>query len=1584
MDDILLNDDEEDTQLASNWDPSQWISNGKIYHDVPTVVEVARRHILKIPPSFAVNLPPKALSIAQLLEFDLPPIIHPTIHPMDDGTERFSDEAATEDIEAVLPLLVVPTRSEHRQLLKEFGQAWFDGKKSLRTWINPQITSPFWVLIYWAEVLDAIEAKHLWLDVASWLENRGKTEEEMALKRTIQSLWRTIGWHGRLRGFAGISVSELASFFSKDYLAGNLVDAMVDILSIRLKEVGGPRSNATVIVNTTFAQFIDLLRPREDGKLPISSHPAAQKYLKKYGTWLRIPDHTELHFVMYRPPNHWTACAIDFEGKCIRYGDGLKWGRPKDFFLALETWTADNFPGVEFMVTDDLPCATQTDGYNCPIISVNVIAHNVLGDPLWMHQTADAMRMKAFCDIAKHAFSVELPALPQIQSVDGTDYVENILAVNPDVNDTYMVDGSSIDITPGSTVVSAKLANVVSVRAKKRAADRDDEDDERKRKIAKTSKSEPDCNAVPHPFFTKGFKPTAPSKVKKTNAARTESSSVGISKSATAARKQRANIKSGTFQPSAKRTENFRGKCPKIDPGACFEENSKEVQCSNCKTWVKMQEAYGVTRFKLHVEAKECTPPPPKPLADLTKCTLENFSLVSTRPQPKNPPAASTIKRPCPGLTHAFDEAVGKYLDRAVSNGGGGHAVNYYSLEIFKKEFKDLTKQQKETVYTARAHDHTWRNDMVEIDPNSSTTPPCGSCRLLATTKAFKNAINREASDPKNLRFVPHINQNAHAGMLYAKFLGLKALISKDNEYSLERRYFQHVINGDFKNDKVFNGIIQAKVMAKDREIRGVGMQNFKYDSDMDAVFGLIHTISPRAYRELQKHFPMRTERSIKHIISTTPRFPIGIADETFIYATQYLQDYKYPLGAPLSLAVDDTKLFLALRPLYDGVNQRWFIVGTTGEHIVVPNADGLHQTLDELESSAELATKLRLWVLQIPIPDVPPLALAILPIGSKVKGPQLADWQIQLMEGLVSRGFRITSSGGDGASVERDCQRRTASASKLVETRIKHPDPEYPDIVIQLWDLNGNIWVVIQDAKHGRKTFRNNAFSGAHTMTLGNFLVFFEQIHTLGMKPKTPLYRRDFINSDRMDDPAAARFFSADFLEQAAEDPAANLGLVVYLLVFGDLIDAWQSRTLSQHERAKIVIRTHLFLQTWRMFLTKAGYPEARHFISKEAFDIAQILINGLLGLIIIHRDHLASVRVPKKKSDFKKQASGYCHTYYSSEAIDYDLLNKYPTDIELSAAYEMASQENECLWSLLGIYPARIQGAPPRGLAQAPSPDPAFEHLYLQEDDDSLEISEKSPAEELQSMIDSLKTTANLSRAADEQLDGCVMAAVALSMDELARVEDLPESNPESTPTAKPKTGNAANAELAANGRSKEYSMKAVKRRRTIFAKLKCISIVTESGVGPDDAHQLVDGCYGFAIIGSEIALVRGKAGTHSWTATCETIGALSFVVAQVYEHEFRRHFKKIHNADVHLGIMRFAHLPVGSFVALLPKDEAVKSQHNHVEIGVSAYKIFEELTDGKEKLSKAVASLNTVRRKGKANIHIMELPEDDCIDE
>ncbi|KAJ6582730.1 hypothetical protein B0H10DRAFT_1834517 [Mycena sp. CBHHK59/15] len=81
--------------------------------------------------------------------------------------------------------------------------------------------------------------------------------------------------------------------------------------------------------------------------------------------------------------------------------------------------------------------------------------------------------------------------------------------------------------------------------------------------------------------------------------------------------------------------------------------------------------------------------------------------------------------------------------------------------------------------------------------------------------------------------------------------------MEQDNTYSLKHHYFQHVVNGNLKDDTIFNGILEAKVLAKTREIKGIGMQNLKHNEDVNPVFSLIHAISPRACRELSKHFTL-------------------------------------------------------------------------------------------------------------------------------------------------------------------------------------------------------------------------------------------------------------------------------------------------------------------------------------------------------------------------------------------------------------------------------------------------------------------------------------------------------------------------------------------------------------------------------------------------------------------------------------------------------------------------------------------------------------------------------------------------------
>ncbi len=136
--------------------------------------------------------------------------------------------------------------------------------------------------------------------------------------------------------------------------------------------------------------------------------------------------------------------------------------------------------------------------------------------------------------------------------------------------------------------------------------------------------------------------------------------------------------------------------------------------------------------------------------------------------------------------------------------------------------------------------------------------------------------------------------------------------------------------------------------------------------------------------------------------------------------------------------------------------------------------------------------------------------------------------------------------------------------------------------------------------------------------------MVYYEQIHDIAVDKSGPLYERDVIKYDKQDDNAASRLFSSELLRHASQNPKHNLGIVVYTFVFGEFIDTYQSRTMSHKERAKICIHTLLFLETWRNFLKKQDTPKHDILYPAKHMTLPKTLATGLLGVIVIYRDHL------------------------------------------------------------------------------------------------------------------------------------------------------------------------------------------------------------------------------------------------------------------------------------------------------------------------------------------------------------------------
>ena len=425
-----------------------------------------------------------------------------------------------------------------------------------------------------------------------------------------------------------------------------------------------------------------------------------------------------------------------------------------------------------------------------------------------------------------------------------------------------------------------------------------------------------------------------------------------------------------------------------------------------------------------------------------------------------------------------------------------------------------------------------------------------------------------------------------------------------------------------------------------------------------------------------------------------------------------------------------------------------------------------------------------------IPVDGIAPIVLAVLPISDSESSADLLPYLRTVLLGLIGQKIQVVSYSCDGTEVERKLQRLIlGEASGHIRYVIKNPRHGMPDTTVTIPVINGQPVCLLQDSKHALKTLRNNLFSGARLLPFGNFIMLFITIWILAFSNGSPLYHRDVEKLDRQDDNAASRLFSADTLSYLVNHYPDRVGEIVYLFVFGDLIDAYQNRSLPHHERVKMLLRARYFLDYWERFIIRAGYKKSLHFLSREATDILRQIIEGLLALIYLYRDHLTNsdninpllpwlhsteqcehifgearrivtdfcfldfiYMLPKlrvtireamlrARSDPRATASGYSHTHFDTRGLDIPVLASFPDDDEIDAAAEKAADEAESLLALLGVSPKQLQRDP---ITVLPSIDSllTYEEGYQEgegngDDSENEDGDVVSEAQELQDLI-------------------------------------------------------------------------------------------------------------------------------------------------------------------------------------------------------------------------------------------------------
>ncbi|KIY43701.1 hypothetical protein FISHEDRAFT_52985 [Fistulina hepatica ATCC 64428] len=1421
---------DSDVDEVPDFDEAEVIGKGLTYpREVPAQLDRAKTEKLKMPDAFKnAALPADDLPVSQFLELALPPQSQTSIVLVKAKSWYSNDEPNVNPLK-LLMARPIPHKKVLEGLKQSFGQAWFDGKKSISDprYNNGEDKLPFYVLTFWERMAATEELQRRWKYHAKWLRKQAHQCTGSVLKAIYRAkdILDSLG-HNSTSPFLiqlAARTPTLMSFLGESWFSGELIDMMMADFSIRVS-AHCDLKDKVVIASLAFANEIASTK---------TSDYSSSKLLCCYAQLLAEGTIERLYFPVHVRQNHWIAACINLKTKIVTYGDSLSSisGPPARFIKSLKRWLAcaPLCCDVE-IIKDGLEHGLQTDGFNCGPCTANTIEHAIFPDvPLWCPERTVETRIRLFNRFAA-------ACLEQANAeMEGTDSLGGIWRSSGDIDNSVIrvaapaatADMDTIlrapahESTEASTTYSS--SSLVHVESTESIAPMDvNVKDELADSMVPMADSMFSLHTTPtlaaqrlasfaYSASPMPSKPSAPSAA----AAATLNKST-CNHTATYEREKRSAIKEGRYTPTdadLAKISAWQEYVHRYDPHAQFDdENPLRVCHSVCDTWVTVKYIGDISRWDDHMKPQNPGDPCSKQKKPQNGPTLHTQTLSGMKYFTKKAPICRSskckppeyVERPCPGITPTVDPHVNKYLHRTSETGGGGESLTKHAFRIFHRAYRRLRIEQKEEVMMAQRHGRKWQNEhsrmrvfasnclkKVEVLTDEPTDgKPCDACRAILRSKEFQNALRRDPpKKKKNWRYINKRFLNSVAAEIHARSKDLYTIFSQaDAKNTPCIIYAQAALEGSIKNT-LFASLMDALCSVHEREERGVGMQNFRWPVEWDEFMHIVQIQAPSAAELIGKHLPKRTERSYKHIQAKVPRLPLDICLETFQRVHDQLEAMGC-LGDPMCLSVDDTKLFAQLRMYYDDKAKKYFVVGGEDGPIQVADPAQLEALLRD--DTIKPSTKMRLFVAMLAEKvKSPPTIVAALPLPSKVDAEFLCDWSMKVIIGLIENGAHIIAYGCDGTEVERAVQKLLLAHHECtpVERVITSPKPGlFANTRVTYMCIHGQNIALVQDSKHALKTYRNNIYSGARCLVLGDFPVLYQHIRNVAHDEESPLYHRDVDKVDRQDDNAARRLFSAKNLEYIVHHRPDYVGELVFLFVFGELIDAYQSRSINHFERVKMVLRARYFVDAWISALAISKYPMRQYCLSREALDITRIIIEGYLSLLFIYRDDLskdgfhpllawlnsseacehtfAEARknfpdfalldflylVPKitiairhaifstkiTPDDVKARATGYTHTYFDDAGIDLLALATFPNNEQIDELAYAAMQEVESLLSAIGINSAHLVRMQDLIKAQYPSlqewyPDKnCADPLFSEQDFGSLDDEEWVPENE------------------------------------------------------------------------------------------------------------------------------------------------------------------------------------------------------------------------------------------------------------
>lgn len=301
--------------------PFQFIDwKGKKYpkNNISITIQREKRHLLTIPLAPRHFLPNTNISITSFIYFALPKISSQLILTKPD--RWFTYEEPTTDV-ACLLVRPIPSEDFLKRLESQFGQSWFDGRRSIT---DPRFNDgtdrfPFWVLSFWKELAKTAGKQTEWKRAITWLNDQVKSKDirlTESINLTVE-LFNTMGWESALPYIRGETTNfSLCQILSWNWLSDDHIDMMMEDLAHRVSLDPG-LVGKVIVAPLSFSAAI---------KKDPSGGP--DSYTKKKTPLLYLYEHKvknegveKLYYPIHIHDNHWIAAVIDFERKIYGYGE---------------------------------------------------------------------------------------------------------------------------------------------------------------------------------------------------------------------------------------------------------------------------------------------------------------------------------------------------------------------------------------------------------------------------------------------------------------------------------------------------------------------------------------------------------------------------------------------------------------------------------------------------------------------------------------------------------------------------------------------------------------------------------------------------------------------------------------------------------------------------------------------------------------------------------------------------------------------------------------------------------------------------------------------------------------------------------------------------------------------------------------------------------------------------------------------------------------------------------------------------------------------------------------------------------------